>query len=211
MTRDARHSTSDVVTVFARHGIAISTIARAMALPVDRVEGMCLRAHGNGELQMMPPATPDDPRHALLSELTNLRAQLDDAQMQIRELTSVRELGVETYVGVAQMTRKEAVVAAAIVKYGHASKSSIYHALYGGLDIDEQREPKIVDVFVCKIRKKLRPFGVEIDTQWGVGYKMSPENVARLRELADLTTLTTIDVPRMESPSLVPTHAEAYP
>ncbi len=74
MTRNGLHQTEDVVTVFARQGISIATIARAMALPADRVAGMCQRAHESDDLQMMPPETSDDPRHALLVEVTNLRA-----------------------------------------------------------------------------------------------------------------------------------------
>lgn len=38
-----------------------------------------------------------------------------------------------------------------------------------GLD---DREIKIVDVFVCKARKKLDPLGVRIETAWGKGYRI---------------------------------------
>ncbi len=34
-------------------------------------------------------------------------------------------------------------------------------------------EPKIVDVYICKIRKKLTPLGVRIDTLWGRGYALA--------------------------------------
>jgi hypothetical protein len=36
-------------------------------------------------------------------------------------------------------------------------------------------EIKIVDVYVCKARKKLKGFGVEIETVWGRGYRLSAE------------------------------------
>lgn len=52
------------------------------------------------------------------------------------------------------------------------TKKAIYAALYDSFIDDRDREPKIVDVFICKIRKKVRPFGVEILTVWGVGYQM---------------------------------------
>jgi hypothetical protein len=196
VTRNAMHSTEDVVTVFARQGIAISTIARAMAIPVDRVHGMCRRAIEASELQMMPPATPDDPRHALLSELTNLRAQLDDAQQEVRSFTDAKEVGIDTYTGIAKMTRKEAAVVAAIARYGRATKPAIYHALYGGLGDDDQREPKIVDVFVCKVRKKLLPFGISIGTIWGTGYSMAPADVEALQELARVQQFDSFAVQR---------------
>lgn len=40
-----------------------------------------------------------------------------------------------------------------------------------GLGYDD-REIKIVDVFVCKARKKLAAVGVEIETVWGQGYRI---------------------------------------
>ncbi len=194
MTHCGTHSTSDVVTVFARQGIALTTIARAMALPVERVEGMCQRAHQNGELQMIPPIAPTDTRGALLSEVSNLRVQLDDAQAFIREISN--QDYIETFVGVARMTRSEAKIVATIAKHGRATKAALYHALYGGFDDDQLRDPKIVDVLVCKTRKKLKAHDIEIDTVWGIGYSMTSEAVARLNALAN--------VPFVESPSLVP-------
>lgn len=37
----------------------------------------------------------------------------------------------------------------------------------------EEQEIKIVDVFVCKLRKKLKGLGVSIETVWGRGYRLS--------------------------------------
>jgi two-component system cell cycle response regulator CtrA len=49
------------------------------------------------------------------------------------------------------------------------SKEAILDHLYGGLD---EPNPKIIDVFICKIRKKLQSMGVDdfIETNWGRGY-----------------------------------------
>ncbi|WP_299941192.1 winged helix-turn-helix domain-containing protein [uncultured Nitratireductor sp.] len=38
---------------------------------------------------------------------------------------------------------------------------------------DEEPEIKIIDVYVCKVRKKLAPIGVRIDTLWGKGYALA--------------------------------------
>lgn len=37
---------------------------------------------------------------------------------------------------------------------------------------DDDRELKIVDVMICKLRAKLRPLGITIRTVWGEGYRM---------------------------------------
>ena len=39
-----------------------------------------------------------------------------------------------------------------------------------------------LDVQICKLRKKLLPLGVEIETLWGRGYRMTPSNKARLAQ-----------------------------
>jgi two-component system cell cycle response regulator CtrA len=63
------------------------------------------------------------------------------------------------------LTKKEYQIAEILV----LSKEAILDHLYGGLD---EPNPKIIDVFICKIRKKLQAMGVDdfIETNWGRGY-----------------------------------------
>ncbi|MFT9418188.1 response regulator transcription factor [Acetobacter sp.] len=54
------------------------------------------------------------------------------------------------------------------------SKEALLDNLYAG---QEEPHAKIIDVMVCKIRKKLRDFGI-IDpfiTQWGIGYRLNEQ------------------------------------
>lgn len=64
-----------------------------------------------------------------------------------------------------------------------ASKSRIFEALYAMRSSLDLPEPKIVDVMVCKLRKKLDALGVEIETIWGWGYRLSPASREALAEL----------------------------
>ena len=53
------------------------------------------------------------------------------------------------------------------------SKDTFLNHLYGGVD---EPEAKIIDVFICKLRRKLEEAGVEnanIETIWGQGYVIS--------------------------------------
>ena len=62
------------------------------------------------------------------------------------------------------------------------SKEAFLNHLYGGID---EPEPKIVDVFMCKLRRKIvdtGASGVVIDTIWGKGYI--------LRKVRDHDTMT---------------------
>lgn len=65
------------------------------------------------------------------------------------------------------------------------SRDAFVNHLYGGRD---EPELKIIDVFICKLRKKLRAAGCDaVETVWGQGYVLRDPNV-----------------PRVGSPNLVP-------
>lgn len=71
----------------------------------------------------------------------------------------------------SSMTGKEsALFEYFLAKRGVAArKESILDHLYQ-LDPGRQPEIKIIDVFVCKLRAKIKPLGLEIATVWGKGY-----------------------------------------
>ncbi|MFC3071509.1 winged helix-turn-helix domain-containing protein [Shinella pollutisoli] len=48
--------------------------------------------------------------------------------------------------------------------------------------IDDAPEIKIVDVLVCKIRKKLTGLDIPIHTVWGEGYRLVPRKGGILHE-----------------------------
>ena len=70
----------------------------------------------------------------------------------------------------------------ALRKGDFLSKDAFLNHLYGGID---EPEPKIIDVFMCKLRRKIADAGasgVVIDTIWGQGYIF--------REVRDCDTIT---------------------
>ncbi|TPN44433.1 winged helix family transcriptional regulator [Mesorhizobium sp. B1-1-4] len=69
------------------------------------------------------------------------------------------------------LTGSEARLFAFLTTRDVATKAAIMQAIYSP-GVDDEPEPKIVDVFVCKMRKKLKPFGVSIETVWGQGYAL---------------------------------------
>ena len=80
-----------------------------------------------------------------------------------------------------RLTASEARMIGALIARDHCTKDALMAALYRD-DGRDEAEPQIVDVFICKLRKKLRPFGVEIATIWGRGYAMAPLTRAAIRE-----------------------------
>lgn len=56
--------------------------------------------------------------------------------------------------------------------------------LYRDMSKDEA-DPKIIDVYICKIRKKLEPYGIEIATRWGAGYYLTSEGRALVNTMLE--------------------------
>ena len=79
------------------------------------------------------------------------------------------------------LTKKEYQIAEilALRKGTVLSKEAILDHLYGGLD---EPNPKIIDVFICKIRRKLQSLGVDdfIETNWGRGYMAVDHRVGKV-------------------------------
>ena len=56
-------------------------------------------------------------------------------------------------------------------------------ALYSDGAYDDEAEGKIVDVCICKIRKKLKPFDIEIKTNRGESHEIPEAGKIRVRYL----------------------------
>jgi two-component system cell cycle response regulator CtrA len=76
------------------------------------------------------------------------------------------------------------------------TKDAILTQLYGGMD---EPELKIIDVFVCKIRKKLAAVGLGefIGTVWGRGYTVRDEAGGRTRPERPIIPEPTLAVRRL--------------
>lgn len=79
-----------------------------------------------------------------------------------------------------RLTGSEARVFAHLTTRHVATKQSIMMALYSDR-ANEDPEMKIVDVFICKMRKKLTPFGIVIATVWGQGYALESRGAFQAR------------------------------
>lgn len=81
------------------------------------------------------------------------------------------------------LTGQETRIFGMLLKRDILTKDAGMLTLYGHRNAGEEAEPKIVDVFVCKMRKKLAPFGITIETHWGAGWSMPAEAKAIARAL----------------------------
>lgn len=81
-----------------------------------------------------------------------------------------------------RLTGREAAHFAMLCRRDIVTKESLYVGVYGDR-IDTAPDPKITDVFICKIRPKLARHGLKIETIWGVGYRLTPESKAKVTSM----------------------------
>lgn len=82
------------------------------------------------------------------------------------------------------LTAHEARLFGMLLQRETCTKEQLMSALYSlRANDDDEPEIKIIDVYVCKARKKLASFGIEITTIWGRGYMLTEPMKRRAREL----------------------------
>jgi hypothetical protein len=205
--RARTYETQDVVIAFARYGTSIDTMARALTTLPSTVEGICRRGVETGELSVMPPKSPADIRSAVQTEVIHLREEVTRLNAHVRELRGVEPGSAEDFVTVAGLTPSEAMIVSQLVKHGKATKQRLYHALYGDRpNPDDTPEPKIIDVLIHKIRQKIKPHGLAIETVWAWGYAMTQEHIAGMMRMARDKHQGT-----RPAPSLAPDMADMVP
>lgn len=120
------------------------------------------------------------------ARLEALRSEVDSLRAHITVLEHALGLTFSAPIEY-RLTASEQRMLGALMRRALLTKEAALAALYTDSHRDPA-EPKIVDVFICKMRKKLTPFGIEIATAWGQGYRLTPESKSliadRVAELA---------------------------
>ncbi len=107
-------------------------------------------------------------RDELVATLTEENETLRE---KLRLLEQSQGLTLETPL-VFRLTGQEARLFAVLLRRDLVTKELAMMTLY---PTNENVEDKIIDVFICKIRKKLKPFGIVVETVWGRGYRLPPQ------------------------------------
>lgn len=166
LTRKIRGQEVDHVVIrLLAEGVPVRALSRALIMPLGDVQQIASNAQTAGQLMQKPmddwqpgPPPPDKPYDT--QEVDGLAVQL----------------------GRTGFTPAESKMLALLATYGFVDRSTLHRSIH------TQAENKIVDVYICKIRRKLSIHGtpVTIETQWGTGYWMDEASrialVASLRE-----------------------------
>jgi two-component system cell cycle response regulator CtrA len=110
-----------------------------------------------------------------------LEAELARLRDRIEELEDALGINIEPWFGLG-LNHQESRLFAALMKRDAVTKEQGMAAICGA-DPDDRPDPKIIDVLVCRLRRKLRPYGIKIGTIWGQGHRMDPHSKENARAL----------------------------
>jgi len=94
---------------------------------------------------------------------------------------------------IAHLTHTERLVLGILIRRRRVTKDQLMTALYCHRP-DNEPCAKIIDTYICKIRKKLKPHGIEIKTVWCAGYEIPLDSIERIKAMiaaADGSALET--------------------
>lgn len=156
----------NVAVRLADEGVPILAISRSLMLPVDEIREVLGSAVDRGTIINIPrgdwaPGTRRDERNP-----NTIPLEYNDEQLTM--------LAMRTF----SLTASEAKLFVALLRRPEMTKKSLHLVLQPDDTSDEElTDIKIVDVYVCKIRKKIthRNYKLLIDTIWGRGYSMSKD------------------------------------
>lgn len=113
---------------------------------------------------------------ALREENETLRERLVQLEAALRRETD-RPLFYDFGLSPSEMRILNLLLSRSVV-----SNAAFMDVLYGARS--DPPSAKVIAVRICQMRRKLRPFGIEIETMSGWGYRLTPAMKARIRAIA---------------------------
>ena len=120
--------------------------------------------------------------HVFESRLEEVEAERDRLEARVSELESLLFSHADVLPVEWGLTPAETRIVCALMARDVCSKEHLLAVAHDGRT-DEPPEIKIVDVFICKVRKKLVPHGITISTLWGAGYRLDDRDGVKARAL----------------------------
>jgi hypothetical protein len=133
------------------------------------------------EVNFSPPTSNSDLdaiaeiKRAFKLREKELKGLLDERDERIRQL-EIEILSSATVPPEWDLTETEKTVFLALNKRQPLRRGAIYALLYGN-SVSKSPNPKVLDVYVSRIRIKTRKFGVKIRTIWGVGWQLTEGHI----------------------------------
>src|ERR1700676_3248050 len=168
---DTPDKNSPYILRMAEEGIPVAVISRVMQMPFEDVHNVLEEQAEMGFLIEIPCSDwPPTGKNADRVPATTRKPTDDDLLFLCRKNFA--------------LTNLEAAFLVLLMKHERADKEKLHHVIEtqrlrrsAQPDNRELTDPKMVDVMICKLRKKLKCYSdsFKITTVWGGGYYIEPE------------------------------------
>ena len=165
---------AETVARLADEGLPVCAIARSMKLPSDSIREVLHEAIATGGIveyprEDWPPGVPRNKRGQITEGLLNHEDRL--------RFACVRHF---------KTTKLQSAILAIMLKRTEVTKEQLHQVIeQNRANEKEETDLKMVDVIVCHLRKKLKPFGIAIKTVWACGYFIEIEHRDRALKLLE--------------------------
>jgi len=163
---------TDIIVRLADEGVPIGAIARAMRQPSDEIREHIEDAIATGRILETPHSDwPTDSRRNTRAPCTPAE-KLDDAHLTM------------SCIRLFKITGLQAAMLSVLIRRPEVTKDVLHQVIEQRRgQHKEQTDPKMVDVVICHLRKKMKPFDIEIRTIWAKGYCMEADMRAKALQL----------------------------
>ena len=117
-----------------------------------------------------------------VSAVTELQ-QLRDRVAELEELLGMKT--PQSPCRLLHLTPTEEKLCGLLLKRPLVTQDIFFVAVYGNLLECDQPKERMLDVYICKLRKKLSPLEIEITTRPWVGYYLPAESKSKLVALLE--------------------------
>jgi two-component system cell cycle response regulator CtrA len=121
-------------------------------------------------------------RQAKHIEELEIKLSLAEERCAMLGSALVNEMQIPSCLRLSPMERN---VLRVFLTHKTVTKERLFTALYGLRAEADQPEVKTLDVHICYVRKALREFKIEIQTVWGEGWRMLPEEKSKIAALLE--------------------------
>lgn len=130
--------------------------------------------NGNNALRADTDSARRNTINPLLILLEDQAVRIDALEGRVHDLEQALQIdgaaNVQSAFGVTEILAQLLIM---LADGKPRNKERLHAGLYYLRSEHEEPEVKIMDTHVCKLRKHLEPFGVEITTVWGTGYRIT--------------------------------------
>lgn len=110
--------------------------------------------------------------------------QLRDRVEELEAMLGMAGEDIDRFVALA-LTPTERKIVGILFSWKLVRRETLYTALYGSWLECDQPEPRVIDVFICRVRKYLAPFDITIEHQPKAGWFLTEANKEKLALLAE--------------------------